>query len=247
MQQVWVWKVWWYMIYWFDLPKLSSLSLDCDSFANTRSITLSSISLIFSSSDVPFSNGHYSIDSRYSSNWTFRYITSSSITSDSTSSRLKNCIINKGCSWIMLSLLFPPHLNSLMMLHTSQKSIPAILPSHIPMFILGIFRNRISIDQVFQAWQLSYGIFSTECLLTNSSNYRTACNVVLGTELVIESACNIRIKELFQSWKRFSIHRQCCEFWQIYNHIHISLFTCHIHCRNFHQWIIMYTYCSQFR
>ena len=96
LQQVWVWIVWWYMIDWFDLPKLSSLSLDCDSFANTRSITLSSISLIFSSSDVPFSNGHYSISSR-SSNWTFRYITS--FISDSTSSRLKNCIINKGCSW----------------------------------------------------------------------------------------------------------------------------------------------------
>ena len=127
-QQVWDWIVWWYMIDWFDLPKLSSLSLGWRSFADTRSITLSSTSLNSSSSDVPFSNGDYSISS-ISNNNTFRYITSFSITSDSTSSRLKNCILNKGSSWF---LLFPPHLNSLTMVHSSQKScIPAILPSHI--------------------------------------------------------------------------------------------------------------------
>ena len=103
-QQVWVCQVWWYMIDWFDLPKLFTLSLDYDSFANTRSITLSSTSLISSSSDVPFSNGHYSISSS-SDNYTFRYITSSSITSDSTSSRLKNCILNKGCSWFFSCFL----------------------------------------------------------------------------------------------------------------------------------------------
>ena len=122
------------MIDLFDLPKLTTLSLGYGSFAETSSITLSSTSLISSSSDVPFSNGHYSIDSS-SNNWTFRYITSSSITSDSTSSRLKNCILNKGSLWF---LLFPPHLNSLTMVHSTQKSsIPAILPSHISMFIIG--------------------------------------------------------------------------------------------------------------
>ena len=94
-QQVWVCQVWWYMIDWFDLPKLSSLSLGNYSFSYTRSITLSSTSLISSSSDVPFSNGHFSmsIEKDRFGNYTFQCITSSSITSDSTSSRLKNCIL----------------------------------------------------------------------------------------------------------------------------------------------------------
>ena len=83
---------------WFDLPKLNTMSVDYDSFADTRSITLSSFSFVSSSSDVPFSNGHYSISSKYN-NYTFRYITSSSITSDSTSSQLNNCILKKGSWW----------------------------------------------------------------------------------------------------------------------------------------------------
>ena len=84
----------------FDLPKLTTLSLGNYSFSNTRSIALSSTSHISSSSDVPFSNGHFSMstkksyDGRCNGDYTFQYITSSSITSDSTSSRLKNCILN---------------------------------------------------------------------------------------------------------------------------------------------------------
>lgn len=45
---------------------------------------------------VPFSNGEYSIASDQD-NRTFRFITSSSITSDSASSHLKDCILNKRC------------------------------------------------------------------------------------------------------------------------------------------------------
>ena len=130
-QQVWVWKVWWYMIVWFDLPNLTRIELGKYSFSYTKSINLSSTSLISSSSDVPFSNGHFSMstDSYYYARCTFRCITSSSITSDSTSSLLKNCILNKGSSWC---IMFPPHLNSLTMVHSSQKSsIPAIFPSHV--------------------------------------------------------------------------------------------------------------------
>lgn len=83
------------MINWFDLPNLTTLSLGDSSFANTYSITLSSISFISSLSDVPFSNGRYSVSSI---SWTFSCINSSSIRSDSTSSQLKKYILEKGYS-----------------------------------------------------------------------------------------------------------------------------------------------------
>ena len=100
-QQVWVCQVWWYMIDWFDLPKLSTLTLASCSFSETKSITLSSTSLISSSSDVPFSNGHFSMSTKksYDGDYTFQHITSSTIISDSTSSYLKKCILRKLSSW----------------------------------------------------------------------------------------------------------------------------------------------------
>ena len=85
-QQVWVYQVWWYMIDWFDLPNLTRIELGKYSFSNTRSITLSSTSLISSSSDVPFSNGHFSMSTEKSFyGYTFCHITTSRIKSDSTS------------------------------------------------------------------------------------------------------------------------------------------------------------------
>ena len=78
----------------------------------TNIIALSSTSLISSSSDVPFSNGHYSVESvndhdheyyyyhvfevssSSDSNRTFHNIDSSSITFDPVSAGLKNCILN---------------------------------------------------------------------------------------------------------------------------------------------------------
>ena len=78
----WVWLV---RLLWFnslDLPQLTTFTTGWDSFSNTRSITLSSTLVLSFSADVPFTNGTYTKSSGYN-NWTFQYITSSSITSDS--------------------------------------------------------------------------------------------------------------------------------------------------------------------
>ena len=132
IQQVWVWIVWWYMIDWFDLPKLITLSLGRYSFPDIRSITLSSTSIISSSSDVPFSNGYFSMSTDryyYDGRYTFRYITSSSITSDSTSSRLKNCILNKGCSWFLSCFL---HTSTPLRWCTHLRRVVSLPFSHLP-------------------------------------------------------------------------------------------------------------------
>ena len=42
-QQVWVWKVWWYMNDWIDLPNLNTFTTGEDSFYRTRSLSLSSM------------------------------------------------------------------------------------------------------------------------------------------------------------------------------------------------------------
>ena len=65
-----------------DLPKFTIFKARQCSFCETTSITLSSTLTLSFSSDVPFTDGKYSKESS-SINWTFRYITSSSITSDS--------------------------------------------------------------------------------------------------------------------------------------------------------------------
>ena len=46
-------------IYWIDLPKLKTFKTGERSFYRTTSLTLSSITISFSSIDVPFINGHY--------------------------------------------------------------------------------------------------------------------------------------------------------------------------------------------
>ena len=102
-QNVWIWRVWWVFIGWLDLTRLSTMSLGHNSFDITRFITLTSTSFIPSSSDVPFINGTYS-----QSGETFHLMNSTRLTSDITSLRLKECILNEGCSefdfWFVSSL-----------------------------------------------------------------------------------------------------------------------------------------------
>ena len=82
-QQVWVWIVWWYMVDWFDLPNLTSFTTWDESFYETTSLSLSSTSLIWSSSDIPFPNGNFSVNSNSKSKKNaFHFITLSSITYD---------------------------------------------------------------------------------------------------------------------------------------------------------------------
>lgn len=81
----------------FDLPKLTTLSLDSYSFYETNSIILLSTSHISSSPDIPFTNGQFSMSSKKDSRdkRTFYNINNSSIKTDSASSPLKKCILNK--------------------------------------------------------------------------------------------------------------------------------------------------------
>ena len=65
-----------------DLPQFTTFTTGEDSFTKTTSLTLSSTLTLSFSSDVPFTNGKYSKDSNIFSH-TFRYITSDSITSES--------------------------------------------------------------------------------------------------------------------------------------------------------------------
>lgn len=88
--------MWWLLIDWFDLPKLVTLFLGKASFADTNNLTMLGIPLIFSSKDVPFSHGQFSVSTEkndWREYYIFQCITSSSITSDS--SCLKNCIRNE--------------------------------------------------------------------------------------------------------------------------------------------------------
>ena len=68
--------------HWCDLPQFTIFEIGWYSFYDTTSITLSSTLTLSFSLDVPFTNGKYSKDSS-SNNYTFKHITSSSITSDS--------------------------------------------------------------------------------------------------------------------------------------------------------------------
>ena len=42
-QRVWIWQVWWYMIDWFDLPKLTTFTTGYHSFEYTTSLSLNSM------------------------------------------------------------------------------------------------------------------------------------------------------------------------------------------------------------
>ena len=42
-QQVWVWRVWWLIVDWFDLPNLSTFTTGDHSFYETTSLSLSSL------------------------------------------------------------------------------------------------------------------------------------------------------------------------------------------------------------
>lgn len=154
------------MIEWFNLPNLRIISLGRRSFRNTSSISLSSTSLILSSLDVPFLNGHFSMstEKNFIGEYTFRHITSSSITSDSTSSHLRNCIMNKWSSWSLSCFL---HISTPLRCCTHLKRIVPLpfFPSHISILIL---------DPIIEShlhWSCIV-IFICICLLYYSSLYR---------------------------------------------------------------------------
>ena len=81
----WVWLVWLIWFNSFDLQTLTTFTAGAYSFFHTRSLTLSSTLPLPFSSNVPFTNGKYTGSNRKDmyGYWTFRHITSSSITSDS--------------------------------------------------------------------------------------------------------------------------------------------------------------------
>ena len=83
-QDHWVWLVWLIWLNSFDLPQLTSFTIGKSSFSATTSITLSSTFILLFSADVPFTNGKYTgSNASWYGEYTFRYIISSSITSDS--------------------------------------------------------------------------------------------------------------------------------------------------------------------
>ena len=92
-QIVWDYRVWYLRIDWFDLPKLTTITFGYNSFVKAESIYLKSTFILFSSLDVPFSNGECLLDDS-EDNETFKSITSFDISSDSASINLKNCILN---------------------------------------------------------------------------------------------------------------------------------------------------------
>ena len=101
MQQVWVWIVWWYIIDWYDLTKLTTFKTGQVSFVSINSLNVKGIIPSSFSSDVPFTNGAYTHGTN-----AFNSISSASIISESgyiinqlslDSKRLLDCITNKGC------------------------------------------------------------------------------------------------------------------------------------------------------
>ena len=95
--------------YFLYLPQLNQISLGCDSFVATTSITLQSTFAfsLFPFLDVPFSNGNYSVaQNRWDDNETFHKITSSSITSDpSTPSFPSSQIASQSLQTAILNIL----------------------------------------------------------------------------------------------------------------------------------------------